>query len=186
MGVSKFSLRKNNNVYLYTKGREFSLDGNNYIGEYHFEGGTAKTGPVKSDDSKVLRRYYNVQDHYLYDKSFKFNVKVLSYLDPVPYLYKPREQVYISGYDSRYFVEKVDDENSYAIEIDQVQYQGLGKPGGIDGGLYLGAIVNWRFTGIREEVIKHNQREIDKASIKLPSVAYAVRSLLEFTRVISV
>lgn len=186
MALSRFSLRKNNNNYLYTKGYEFSLDGKNYIGEYHYEGTIAKTGPIKSDDSKPLRRFYNIQDHYLYDKSFNFEVKVLGYANPIPYLYKPREQVYISGYDSRYFVEKVDDENSYAIEIDQTQYQKIGKPGGIDSGLYLSAIVNWRFTGIREEVIKHNQIEIEKASRKLPSVIYAVRSFLEFTRVISV
>ncbi len=186
MALSKFSLRKNNNTYLYTKGNQFSLNGKNYIGEYHYEGTIPKTGPVKSDDSLLLQRYYGIQDHYTYDKTFNFDVKVLGYINPIPYLYKPREQVYISGYDSRYFVEKVDDENSYAIEIDQSQYQNIGNPGGIDSGLYLAAVVNWRFTGIREEVIKHNQREIEKASLKLPSVAYAVRSMLEFTRVISV
>jgi hypothetical protein len=183
MALSRFSSRKNNNTYLYTKGREFSLFGQNYIGEYHYDGSTPKTGPIPSDSSQKLTRFYNIKDHYTYDKTFNFNTKVLTFTNPIPYLYRPKDTVYLSGYDSRYFVEKVDDENSYAIEIDQIQYQGMGKQGGIDNGLYLAVTLNWKFTGRREDIIKHNEQELQKASVKLPTVAYAVKSTLEFARI---
>ncbi len=183
MALSRFSSRKNNNTYLYTKGGEFSLSGRNYVGEYHYDGTIPKTGPITSDTSQVLTRFYTIGDHYIYDKTFDFDIKVLKFTNPIPYLYRPKDTVYLAGYDSRFFVEKIDDENSYAMEIDQIQYQGMGKQGGIDNGLYLAATLNWRFTGRREDIIKHNELELQKASTKLPTIIYAVRSTLEFARI---
>jgi len=186
MGLSRFSSRRKNSTHLYTKGGEFSLDGKNYIGEYHLDGNTPKTGPVLDDSSQVLRRYYNVSDHYIYDKTYDFNIPILKYTDPKPYLYKPQDSVYVAGFGSRYFVEKVDDDNSYAMEVDQRQYDQVGKPGGIDGGLYLSTIIKWKFTGRREDIISHNELEIRKASMKLPTISYAIKNYLEFSRVTAV
>lgn len=183
MGFSRFSSRRKNDIYLYTKGGEYTLNGKNYIGEYHLEGQLVKTGPIQSENSQMLRRYYNIQDHYIYDKVHDFNIPVLGYISPKPYLYSPQDSVYVNGFGSRYFVEKVDDDNSYAIEIDQRQFEQIGKPGGIDGGLYLSAFVKWKFTGRREDIITHNELEIRRASIQLPTVAYAVKNYLEFARV---
>lgn len=183
MASSRFSIRKKNNVYLYTKGNEFSLDGIEYIGEYHYDGIVPKTGPIPLENSKILRRLYLNNNHYVYDSFFKFQIPVLDFVSPKPHLYKPKEQSYVSGYESRYFVEKIDDETSYAIEIDQVQYQNINKPRGIDGGLYLSAIVNWKLTGRQSDIIEHNKLEIYKATKKVPSVAYSIKNYLEFARI---
>lgn len=180
---SAFSPAQNNDLYLYTKGLEFSLNGLNYIGEYHLIGGVPKTGPIPSDKSEELHRAYQNPDHYTYDKVFNFKVPTRNFIEPKPYIYKPDEQDYIVGSDARYFIEKVDDELSFAIEIDQKQYRSIGRPGGIDGGLYLSAAINWKLTGKREDIIKQNEDALYLASKKIPSINYAVKNFLEFARI---
>ena len=180
---SEFGSARNDNIYKYTKGGQFSLDGEEYIGEYHFAGKTAKTGPIPNLESRVLQRLYRVQDHYIYDRNFEFNVGVLNFVDPRPYLYAPIEPVYVVGSDTRYFVEKIEDSESYAIEIDQAQYDTIGKPAGIDSAIYTYAIVTWKLTGRRQDIIDHNELQLYKASAKVPSVNYAVRNFLEFARI---
>ena len=49
--LSKYGARYNSNNYLYTKGGEFSLDGLNYIGEYHYQEVLARTGPIEETSS---------------------------------------------------------------------------------------------------------------------------------------
>lgn len=183
--TSEFSPRRNNigNNFLYTKGGEFSLNGVDYIGEYHLVDDMAKTYPSANPNSQLLRRIYKNPDHYIYDRLHDFDIPVLQYIDPKPYVYKPDDQDYSVGFDTRYFVEKVDDDNSFAIEVDQEQYNNIGRAGGIDGGLYLVATVRWKLTGRREDIIKHNETEIYKASKFCPSVNYAIKNFLEFTRI---
>ena len=83
----------------------------------------------------------------------------------------------------RFFVEKVEDDFSYAVEIDNDQFNLINKPGGIDGGVYLSAAVRWKLTGRRQDIIDHNEMELYKASSKVPSVNYAVKNFLEFARI---
>ena len=113
---NEFSIGLKNYIYLYTKGGQFSLDGKEYIGEYHFDGTIAKAGPVPPPPSQpeapTLRRLYNNPDHYTYDSVKKFSVPVLLRTDPQPYLYAPVESAYIVGFDARYFVEKINDDAS--------------------------------------------------------------------------
>jgi len=183
--TSEFSPRRNNigNNFLYTKGGEFSLDGVDYIGEYHMVDEMAKTYPTSNPNSQLLRRVYKNKDHYIYDKLHDFDIAVLQFIDPKPYVYKPDEQDYSIGSDTRYFVEKVDDDNSFAIEVDQEQYSNIGRAGGIDGGLYLAASVSWKLTGRKEDIITHNENQIYKASKSVPSVNYAIKNFLEFSRI---
>jgi len=180
---SAFSPIQNNDTHLYTKGAEFSLNGLNYIGEYHLVGDIPRTGPIPSQTSEELHRAYENPDHYTYDSVFSFDVPTRKFIEPKPYIYRPDEQDYIVGSDTRYFVEKVDDELSFAIEIDQRQYRSVGLSGGIDGGLYLSAAINWKLTGKREDIIRHNEDELYLASKKVPSINYAVKNFLEFARI---
>ncbi len=180
---SEFGSGRNDNIYKYTKGGQFSLDGEEYIGEYHFLGKTAKTGPLPLPESRVLQRLYRAQDHYVYDRNFNFNVGVLKFIDPRPYLYAPTEAAFAVGIDTRYFVEKIEDSESYAIEIDQAQYDAIGKPGGIDSAIYTYAFVIWKLTGRRQDIIDHNDTQLFRASRTVPSVNYAVRNFLEFARI---
>jgi len=183
---SEFSPGRNDNIYLYTKGGQFSLNGEEYVGEYHYAGLTPKTGPIQSKDSVVLQRLYRNPDHYVYDKQFNFDVGVLSFADPIPFLYVPTEQVYEAGFDTRYFVEKIEDALSYAIEIDEQQYVNIGTRGGIDSGLYTFTEIRWKLTGKSQDIINHNEDQIFKASTIVPSIAYAVRNYLEFARITQV
>jgi hypothetical protein len=183
MKINKYSAASNTGIYLYTKGGEYSLDGLDYIGEYHMEGSTAKTGPVMNSNSRVLHRAYRNRDHYTYDKNFEFKVRVLDYVEPVPYLYRPAEQAYTAGMDARFFVEKYDDNTSYAIEINSQQYEKIGKKGGIDGGLYRYATIQWQLTGRREDIISHNELEVYKASSILPTIEYSIKNYLDFARI---
>lgn len=181
--ANEFSAAKNDGKYLYTKGGELSLNGLNYIGEYHLEGPVYKTGPVATKESITLHRVYNNIDHYSYDRYFNFKIPVLTYIDPVPYLYRPQDQAYSAGFDSRYFVEKYDSDDSYAIEIDQTQYKQIGRDKAIDGGLYAYTTILWKITGRREDIISHNETELFKASKKIPTINYSVKNFLEFARI---
>lgn len=181
--TSEFSQRRNDNLYLYTKGNQYSLDGENYIGEYHIDGITPRTGPVPSPNSIDLGRVYTNKDHYVYDKLFSFDVPINSTIQPKPYIYRPTEQAYANGNDLRYFVEKINDEKSYAIEINANQYGLIGKKDGIDGGLYLSATVKWKLTGNIDDISTSNQLELQQASFKIPTILYSIKNFTEFARI---
>lgn len=180
--TSRFGIRKNNNIYLYTKGKEYSLNGVEYIGEYHIDGTTAKVGPVLDPEAPTLQRYYANKDHYIYDKQYNFNPKVLQFVLPVYFAYAPIEQAYIIGYDTRYFVEKINDDQSYAIEIDEKQSRNINKKGGIDGGIYAISLVRWQLTGYQDEIAANNELSLLQAAAITPSVQYAVKNYTEFAR----
>ena len=181
--VSDLSPSKNNYLYLYTKGGHFSLNGMDYIGEFHYAGKTPKTGPIPNEDSQILRRAYKNPDDYIYDHLHDFDVEVLRYKDPKQIVYEPAEQTYSTGYDTRYFIEKVEDDLSYAIEIDVEQYNNIGTRGGIDPNIYPAAIVKWKLTGTQDGIFDHNRLQVYLASAKCPSVEYAIKNYLEFARI---
>ena len=181
--TSAFSPAANDDIYLYTKGGEYSLDGVEYVGEYHKVMGVAKTGPKPGPGTQVLQRLYTNRDHYIYDKIHNFDVAVMDFVEPKPHLFNPTDVSYESGFEMRFFVEKVEDDFSYAVEIDNDQFNLINKPGGIDGGVYLSAAVRWKLTGRRQDIIDHNEMELYKASSKVPSVNYAVKNFLEFARI---
>jgi hypothetical protein len=184
ISVLKQSPRNVEHKYYYTKGFEFSLNGENYIGEYHYDNGVPMTGPINQEfQSEILRRYYSNPDHYEYDRLWKFQPKPLLHVDPVPYLYKPAPGVYVSGRDARYFVEKIYDDLSYAMEIDQRQYQKIGTPGGIDSSIYHHTSITWTLTGKRDDIIAANEKALLDASAIVPSIQYGVRNYLEFAQI---
>ena len=181
--ISDSSPASNNYLYLYTKGGHFSLDGVDYVGEYHYAGRTPKTGPVPEPGSRILRRVYRNPDDYIYDHLHNFDVEVLRYRDPKQIVYKPTEQLYTAGYDTRYFVEKIQDDYSYAIEIDVEQYNNIGTRGGIDPNIYPSAAVRWKLTGTQEGIFDHNRLQVYRASTACPSIDYAIKNYLEHARI---
>jgi hypothetical protein len=174
---------KPNSEYLYTKGNEFSLNGQNYIGEYHYENMTPTTEPELGGGIVLRKRYTNL-DHYTYDKLLKFDTLVSSFISPKPYMPIISNQTYVAGYVTRYFVEKINDSQSYPIEIDLSQFKKFGKRGGIDSGLYNVASVSWKLTGLIVDIIAYNQEEIFFASDKVPKIAYGVRNYTEYARIV--
>ena len=69
------------------------------------------------------------------------------------------------------------------MEINNQQFRTIGKPGGIDGGLYAYQSLEWRLTGTQQAIYQHNQLQLYKASRTLPTIAYAVRSFTEGARI---
>ena len=103
----------------------------------------------------------------------------MKYVDPIFYLYNPKRDAYSVGYDSRYFVEKVQNEG-FAIEINEAQYNNIGKPNkGIDSVLYTSAAISWKLVGSIQDITEYNYRSLHAALNIVPSITYAVRSYIE-------
>jgi len=207
--ISSFSARRKTLTHLYTKGGEFSLDGEEYVGEYHIEGIAAFTGPAplnagddvnqtgdpdiinpkliivapkNTESRKRLRRIYLEKYQYDYERIKSFDIAVLGFVDPVPYIYEPTDAAYEVGQDSRYFVQKRGDDSSYAIEINNSQWELLGLFGGIDDGLYSFASITWRLVGSYDVLAQQNELALYKAQKVVPSILYSVKSFTEFAR----
>jgi hypothetical protein len=182
MGTSKFSAKGNNiaNIHLYTKGKQFSLNGVEYIGQYHLREDGAWTEPTSSGTSQKLQKYYTNNSHYTYDKIKTFKTPSFIFVHPRPIIYKPTQQAYTIGEDTRYFIEKINDEKSYAIEIDQKQYDKLGNNNGIDDSIYTSTSIQWKLVGTVDEVSAFNQIQIQKAKKLVPTIDYAIPNLIQF------
>ena len=179
-------------TYLYTKGGEYSLDGRNYIGEYHIAGDFVRTGPIPSPESKTLRKYYTNPLLYQYDKSRNFTERVRT--EPNQSVVFPKDGDYSTGFFYRYFVERAGAYDGYPIEIDRVQYISYGKTSGIDEGAYNVVKLPWKLTGMEnslykngelyiEGIFEHNQRVVYENTRIIPALPSAIRSYTEFARV---
>lgn len=205
--ISGYSPRSRVQTYLYTKGGEYSLEGVEYVGEYHIKEDTAYTGPepVKASEDinkvgdpdiiqkefrsakslssgKILRRIYADFDQYEYERLKQFAIKELDYLEPRPVLYKPKDAAYDAGEDSRYFVQKRNSNDSYPIEIDTNQWELIGQFRGIDPLIYSSVRVVWKLVGSFDYIAQQNELALFRAQKEVPGVLYAVRSFTEFAR----
>ena len=132
--TSKYSSAYGSGDYFYTKGKEFTTeDGEEYIGEYHIlKNGQIFTGPTEKNTggnpNKKLLPYYSNFDHYVYDRLFNYNPRPKLFVQPIPYLYNPREEegVYINGFDIRFFVQRRNID-SFAIEINEDQFNRINR-----------------------------------------------------------
>jgi len=186
--------KANANNYLYTKGKEFSLDGINYIGEYHLVDGKPKTGPVADNQAKSLTKYYPDLVVYNYDRIKQFKNLVTDYTEPNPIIIEPTDLDYDLGYIDRFFVEKSINVEKYPTEIDNKQYQKYNTAENINGGLYLVVILKWKLTGslrdrrdakgnlIERGIYEHNALEVEKGSRQIPNLNYIIKNYIEFAR----
>jgi hypothetical protein len=111
-----------------------------------------------------------------------FNIPILNFIDPIPYLYEPKDSAYGVGEDVRYFVQKRGNDDSYAIEIDSKQWEMIGAFKGIDDGLYAFIGVTWKLVGAYDIVAQQNELALFKAQKVIPSILYSVKSFTEFAR----
>lgn len=179
------------NNYRYTKGFEFSLDGENYIGEYHLEGPIAKTEPEPSPTSKVLTKFYTNPDLYEYDKARGFPKRVRTI--PNQIVWAPKQSSYRSGFETRYFVERIGNYEGYPIEIDSEQASLYGKDNGIDEGVYILAKVKWKLTGpernmmygnqLIEGIFEANQAEVIRQTRIIPNIESAIKNYTEYSQI---
>lgn len=178
--------------YLYTKGGEYSLNGKEYIGEYHISGDVTLTGPVPDALSQKLRKYYSDNMLYEYDRARGFVERVR--IEPNQVVFQPTNADYEAGYAFRYFVERSANFEGYPIEIDRDQYVQYGKEGGIDEAAYSLAIINWKLIGSARNVFRnnelvikgifeHNQEEVYKNRLIIPNLETAIKDYLEFANI---
>ncbi len=181
-------------TYLYTKGLEYSLDGNNYIGEYHLMNNEPYTQPTHTRTSQKLTKYYPDEELYLYDKLKKFNNLVTNYTEPKPYIVRSELLDYKAGYLLRYFVEKAFGSDRYPMEIDTLQAQKYNKPNNINGGLYNLATITWKLTGplnnryddkgmiLEMGIYEYNALQVERAAQAIPNISYVIKNYIEFAR----
>lgn len=189
---SNYSSRKTNkDKYLYTKGFQFSLNGVNYIGEYHKSGDEYRTGPEPSKTSQLLTKYYSDPILYAYDKAKNFPKRPR--VEPNQIVFTPDEADYRNGFAIRYFVERSGKFEGYPLEIDKKQANKFGTANGIDEGAYNLVSFRWKLVGPRNTVVinstttiegvyEHNVREVYKASAVIPNMIAAIKNYVEFAR----
>lgn len=179
-------------TYLYTKGGQFSLNGENYIGEYHQLGAVFRTGPIPDPQSLLLTRFYSNKDLYDYDRARNFKQRLR--VEPNQIVFFPKQGDYEAGFSKRYFVERSGAYEGYPIEIDKSQKTTYGKEGGIDEAAYSLVTLEWKLTGYERNVYKngelfvmgiyeHNLREVVTNSRVIPNLITAIKSYTEFARV---
>ncbi len=196
----------------YTKGFEYSLDGENYIGEYHVVDGQAYTGPPKigANYRKPLTKYYDNASVYAYDKLKNFNKVESTYRTPIYIRPEPTTADYKSGYTTRYLLQYTLDRSQVPIEIGSAGNSLYGKKKGYDAGLYDLIILKWQISGPlydyktmmsgqkqivngeevllrpREHVIPGiidaNKRAVGAYSDRYPSLPYAFKNYQEFAQ----
>jgi len=184
----------NLNNYLYTKGFEYSLDGENYIGEYHLVNNKPFVGPIPKEGSLELTRYYEDQSTYTYDKIKAFKDLIRYYKEPIPKIIRPTQLDYTNGYITRFFFEKAFNVDKYPIEVDSQQYTQYNTRVGVNGGLYIKAEMYWKLIGplynvydkkgmlIEMGIYEHNALEVEKISEIIPSISYVIKNYIEFAR----
>jgi hypothetical protein len=178
---------------LYTKGFEYSLNGKNYVGEYYDVNGVQYAGRPTSPVKQQLRRYYENNDLYTFDKLANFGRSISTYKQPKFVIIEPKPQDYSIGYINRYLVQYVLDLAQVPIEIGDKARGSYGQPSGIDPNLYDLVEVKWQLTGplndktiptgIVPGIIESNQRTVLKLSQKYPSIIYAFRNYSEFANI---
>jgi len=108
-------------------------------------------------------------------KNNKTNFKLGILYTHVP---SPTEADYKKGYIKRYFVQKVNDTNSYIFEIDTNIYEVYSTSE-----LYSAAMILWKISGDSDEIKKANQASIKTAFDKIPKLKNYLPNLLQFSKV---
>lgn len=126
----------------YTKGKEYSLDLKEYIGEYHFRGIEPWTEPLPSVTSRKLSAYSDSFGVMEYDMIRADQTILKKYADPYTMFPTPTEKDYDLGTIVRYFVKDRTINVPVIIEIDSVQASKYGAVLGIDPVKYqLGSLI---------------------------------------------
>lgn len=192
MGLNGYDI--NNIVHTqYTKGGEYSLNGRDYVGEYHIINKKAFTGPNDSIQSVELTRYYPNNALYTYDSLFNFKKIESTYKQPKDSIITPDEGNYQAGVYLRYFVQSLVDTRKMPIEIDQLGYESLGKPNGLDNASNASFSILWTLTGplrsyvdpngyVIDGIFEKNQAQVQKLSTAYPNIQYKLKNYTEFAR----
>ena len=192
MATNQYSITTDVNTH-YTKGGQYSLNGVNYAGEYHYKEGKPFAGPFGSVSDKPLTQFYSSSANYVYDKLFNFSKVESTLKQPAKAIITPTDRDYTAGSYQRYFMQSLIDKNKIPVEITRSQYESLGKPGGLDNRTNAAFTFVWFLTGplnsykdsngyLVEGLTQKNEKTIQEVSRLYPNIIYTVKNYVEFAR----
>ena len=176
---------------LYTFGKEWQRpDGTEYTGLYHKYITTDEiyTEPTWNQNKSIkLSEYSEISPTIKLYKKLNPNIKIGTQTITALVSFKPTQENYSTGYITRYFLKKVNEDLIY--EVDDIQYfDQLSNI--IDLRLYNGTSVNWYITGETTDtvngtttapgVITKNRQAIKDAETLVPGISKLVTNLLEY------
>jgi len=174
------------NNYLYTKGKQFILGFNEYVGEYHISGDQVYTGPIHTAESLLLKKYQVNKSVIQYDILNKDSDKIHSYVVPTDEYIQPSDQQYKEGQFERYFLRKLNEPGSTIYEINMEEAGKLGNKNGIDDGIYGLLKITWYITknpANKDEIELKNKRTILFEDKNFPGLKEQIYNYLEFSEI---
>ena len=107
-----------------------------------------------------------------YKRSTNQIPKVVAYLPDIS------DPDYEAGYVNRNFVQKVNDDNSIIIEVDDASYVEIQSSD-----YYKYVSIRWRLTGTPQEIMDSNKNSIKLVSDKIKNLKLYLPNLLQFAKV---
>lgn len=168
----------------YTKGKEYILGLEEYIGEYHLRGKVPWTESEPSITSKKLETYTPFIEVRRYNIVKPDEKKITTYLEPYHMAPIPNKANYDVGNITRYFVRDRFVEYSLIIEIDTEQVNRYGKLNGIDDVKYQLEPLFW-YISLNEKNVNRisllNSSNLIILNRKMPGIVDFVPNLFEFS-----
>ena len=175
---------------LFTQGKEFMTEDNvEYIGRYH----RYITGEIYTESnwdvrkSKRLIKYVEnvTKQSFVYD-TLQPNL-TLKYIQPNTHSVTISKNDISTGYITRYFIKKINNEN--IIEINQIQYNAWLQDV-IEKKMHIALSLTWYISGTIEDetsgvvtipgVISKNQKQVSYASKTLPGLSNLLTNFIEY------
>jgi len=104
--------------------------------------------------------------------TLEFTIRTIS-----TYVPSPTENDYKRGYITRYFIQKVNDLDSYIYEIESELYRTM-----VDNPFYSTCFLDWRLVGTNEQIINSNSKSLNIASNKILNIKLYLPNLLQFSK----
>ena len=97
---------------------------------------------------------------------------------PISYFPKPTDGDYYNGYIERYFIQKANDINAPIFEIEAINASNANF-----NDYYSIVSVQWRLTGIPQEIMESNSNSVRAATTTIPNLSHYLSNLLQFAKV---
>jgi len=97
---------------------------------------------------------------------------------PISYFPKPTDGDYYNGYIERYFIQKANDINAPIFEIEAISASNANF-----NDYYSIVSVQWRLTGIPQEIMESNSNSVRAATTTIPNLSHYLSNLLQFAKV---
>jgi hypothetical protein len=168
-------------LYQYTKGKEYSLNGYEYIGYYHLADGVPFSEFMPSASSRKLYPYKGGMAGMIYDRIKPDYLKLDTFIEPYQAPLNITAQQYQAGKIIRYFLKKRNENIIYEINKEMVGK--VGKEGGFDDMLYQLVKLDWMIStnGATNELLNFNARSLHSANLEMPGLKDKIVNLYEYS-----